>query len=366
MTRHRDKAELFVARNTAADINQLSRQMARVDDRRAASMFHHRQEIGPVRPLTAPEILARFGGEMFRRAEPKFSAGQGAPEDERRARQDAGDMGYLHGGYTSQSSAALRDHERRQRRRRQDHERTSQEPTPAAKTEPTPANQNIRDDAGDVAPEPAEPAFDAETIKSDPWTAVYLGIPENAGKELLQEAHYAAACCADAVAPRPGPNAAEFEPFLFGADETREQNFARAMQRVDELDSRLRAMPDLSPDDLAEHVQQILDDPSREADVTDPRILEALQARREADQAAQPAAADERQAEAAQEPAQQQSSASQEASRLDADLGTVEMTDNKQAQFSRWTGERIGPQREDGEDLGHSPSQDGGGRSQSR
>ncbi|MGE3481668.1 MAG: AAA family ATPase [Gammaproteobacteria bacterium] len=40
LTRHRDKAELFVATNTARDVPQLARQMARVDDRRAASQFH--------------------------------------------------------------------------------------------------------------------------------------------------------------------------------------------------------------------------------------------------------------------------------------------------------------------------------------
>jgi Ti-type conjugative transfer relaxase TraA len=40
LTRHRDKAELFVARNTARDVRQLARQMARVDDRRAASHFY--------------------------------------------------------------------------------------------------------------------------------------------------------------------------------------------------------------------------------------------------------------------------------------------------------------------------------------
>ena len=39
MTRHRDKAALFVARNTAKDVKQLARQMGRTDDRRAASMF---------------------------------------------------------------------------------------------------------------------------------------------------------------------------------------------------------------------------------------------------------------------------------------------------------------------------------------
>jgi len=39
LTRHREKAELFVSRDTAADLSELSRQMARLDDRRAASAF---------------------------------------------------------------------------------------------------------------------------------------------------------------------------------------------------------------------------------------------------------------------------------------------------------------------------------------
>ena len=84
LTRHRDKAELFVARNTAKDVNQLARQMARTDDRRAASMFHHRQEIGPVRPLTAEQILARFGDPKFTRA-----AGHGGGRTD--AQRDQGD-----------------------------------------------------------------------------------------------------------------------------------------------------------------------------------------------------------------------------------------------------------------------------------
>jgi hypothetical protein len=66
LTRHRDKAELFVARNSARDVHQLARQMARTDDRRAASMFHQQQQIGPVRPLSPAEILARFGSEIGR------------------------------------------------------------------------------------------------------------------------------------------------------------------------------------------------------------------------------------------------------------------------------------------------------------
>ena len=71
LTRHRDKAELFVARNTAKDVNELARQMARTDERRAASMFHHGLEIAPdppadregdPRPLRRPGVPAARSG----------------------------------------------------------------------------------------------------------------------------------------------------------------------------------------------------------------------------------------------------------------------------------------------------------------
>jgi Ti-type conjugative transfer relaxase TraA len=67
LTRHRESVNMFVARNTAKDVKQLGRQMGRTDDRRAASQFHHRQPIGPVRPLTPDEILARFADPGFER-----------------------------------------------------------------------------------------------------------------------------------------------------------------------------------------------------------------------------------------------------------------------------------------------------------
>jgi Ti-type conjugative transfer relaxase TraA len=67
LTRHRDKAELFVARNTAADVKHLARQMARVDDRRAASHFHQAGEHEPVRPLTPRELAARFNDPAMQR-----------------------------------------------------------------------------------------------------------------------------------------------------------------------------------------------------------------------------------------------------------------------------------------------------------
>jgi Ti-type conjugative transfer relaxase TraA len=62
LTRHRDTAALFVARNTARDVTQLARQMARVDDRRAASHFHHSDETGPIRAITPRELMAELGG----------------------------------------------------------------------------------------------------------------------------------------------------------------------------------------------------------------------------------------------------------------------------------------------------------------
>jgi ATP-dependent exoDNAse (exonuclease V) alpha subunit len=50
LTRHREKAELFVAEATAADVTTLARQMARVDERRAASHFHLVDQIPPASP----------------------------------------------------------------------------------------------------------------------------------------------------------------------------------------------------------------------------------------------------------------------------------------------------------------------------
>ncbi len=64
LSRHREKAELFVARETARDLNVLARQMARVEERRAASHFFHKGEaIGPVRPATPLDLATRLTGQ---------------------------------------------------------------------------------------------------------------------------------------------------------------------------------------------------------------------------------------------------------------------------------------------------------------
>jgi Ti-type conjugative transfer relaxase TraA len=67
LTRHREQTDLFVATNTAKDLTALAKQMARQEETRAASAFYQLDPIEPVRPMTAPEILAQFAGEQFQR-----------------------------------------------------------------------------------------------------------------------------------------------------------------------------------------------------------------------------------------------------------------------------------------------------------
>jgi Ti-type conjugative transfer relaxase TraA len=81
LTRHRDKTELFVARNTAPDVTQLARQMARADERRAASMFHPEPKLAPVPHLTAAELSAKFAPDTARRVrEPQRAQPGDQPE----------------------------------------------------------------------------------------------------------------------------------------------------------------------------------------------------------------------------------------------------------------------------------------------
>jgi Ti-type conjugative transfer relaxase TraA len=65
LTRHKDKTELFVARNTAKNLQELAQQVLRSDETRAASRFYQQQPIGPVRPMKAAEMLAQFAAESI-------------------------------------------------------------------------------------------------------------------------------------------------------------------------------------------------------------------------------------------------------------------------------------------------------------
>jgi hypothetical protein len=78
LTRHRENISVFVARETAPDLNQLARQMARVDDRRAASQFH-REEVR-ANERAAPQ-------SEFRERSQQSTARQ-KPEDERQRKID--------------------------------------------------------------------------------------------------------------------------------------------------------------------------------------------------------------------------------------------------------------------------------------
>jgi Ti-type conjugative transfer relaxase TraA len=81
LTRHRDKAELFVARNTASDLKHLARQMARVDDRRAASSFIRPGVGEPVRPMTPRELAARLSDPALRRHFAQFDVARQQQEE---------------------------------------------------------------------------------------------------------------------------------------------------------------------------------------------------------------------------------------------------------------------------------------------
>jgi ATP-dependent exoDNAse (exonuclease V) alpha subunit len=92
LTRHRDKAELYVARNTAKDVKELARQMARVDDRRAASMFHPDREIAPVAILTPAELSAKFAPVARREREAEERKGAVVEPVEEITARAAGDI----------------------------------------------------------------------------------------------------------------------------------------------------------------------------------------------------------------------------------------------------------------------------------
>jgi hypothetical protein len=64
LTRHRDKAEVFVARNTAPNLTQLAYQMARVDNRKAASHFYQSGEDNSGEAVSQGAARADLGRDM--------------------------------------------------------------------------------------------------------------------------------------------------------------------------------------------------------------------------------------------------------------------------------------------------------------
>jgi hypothetical protein len=101
--------------------------------------------------------------------------------------------------------------------------------------------------------QPAE-LLTAEAMRYDPWASVYLDIPPDADMPLLRDAFDAATHCAASVDGPLGPSLDAYVPALLGANETREMNFVRATERMDELDALIAAR------DLADSEQLTLDD----------------------------------------------------------------------------------------------------------
>jgi hypothetical protein len=107
LTRHRDQTALFVARNTAENVKQLARQMARVDDRRAASLFHTQgQELAPVRPPNMEELkasLEKLTADIARKL------GRPEPAETPRPIERSGFEGWTQaGGMAAQQRSALK------------------------------------------------------------------------------------------------------------------------------------------------------------------------------------------------------------------------------------------------------------------
>jgi hypothetical protein len=227
LTRHREKTELFVATNTAKDLRELARQMARTDERRAASMFHPAERID-VPTLTAPEILARFSADAAPRKdetmqtpvppqEPPKNPRLDEAEDPHPTPQQQEAMSTTNLGKTLPNSAV--DTPATAAAAKVTGNLAEAEPDDRSLTREfvergiwdAPANTNRVERVALVAeaapqapaPEPAaalreawqQPAFSYATIKHDAWTAVYLAAPENASQPLLAAAYDAAGRC---------------------------------------------------------------------------------------------------------------------------------------------------------------------------
>jgi len=91
LTRHRENVALFVATETARDLGQLARQMARIDDTRSASQFHVSDESGSVSPSNLAERRTRMAEATARRDQRRAesSAGEGGPAGEDRELREA-------------------------------------------------------------------------------------------------------------------------------------------------------------------------------------------------------------------------------------------------------------------------------------
>ena len=114
LTRHRAQTRLFVARNTARNLAELARQIARSDERRAASQFFPVEPIDPAPPLSAAELNARFAARYARRRHDSNSRDP-ANDNQTRASNDNRQQGrHLETSLTTPGTSPFGDGRRRQ------------------------------------------------------------------------------------------------------------------------------------------------------------------------------------------------------------------------------------------------------------
>ena len=144
----------------------------------------------------------------------------------------------------------------------------------------------------------AEPLTTA-AIQRDPWNAVALDLPANADHELLFRVADTSRELHSTLTERSGqadtPEQQELWLKLAEQATARQQEAESAIIARDAaLRPEAETAEPLTLDDIAERVQRLIDDPTRAAEENDPRILQALQDRREAEQTRAPGRAGSR------------------------------------------------------------------------
>lgn len=115
LTRHREKVSLFVATETAGDLGQLARQMARIDETRSASQFHVSEPPPAPLPSSRAERHRRMADLVARRDQRRTDSSTGG-----RAGGSAGDDRELREARDAVDEARQREAHERTRERERD------------------------------------------------------------------------------------------------------------------------------------------------------------------------------------------------------------------------------------------------------
>ena len=240
LTRHRDKAELFVARNTADDVNQL----------RPADGAHRRAARGLDVPPPAgrsarfgrsprAEILERFAGESFRQP----------PDENRRRGPEGGAHVRDYGPKPKPPWPSAREQRRPYQHKEQvamgpgdmgiDDERRKRRSAPIVDLmTPDAIQETVDQPPSPQQPDDAREEMTIEGILQNPWKAVDLDLPQDADRAFLRTAARAADACAQTafaygrVAAIVEPERAEFYRDRYEAATERRTEAQQQLERL--------------------------------------------------------------------------------------------------------------------------------------